>query len=171
MRLKIAALISGLVLLQIYCSRPSNKVAVLRQFPLDDLQGLIAQSDVQIDRQVSSDGKGSLRIDAAAPITVPLFEVHDLKVDNARLIYHARLRAEKVFGQAYLEMLCHFPGKGEFFSRGQATLLSGTTDWTTQETPFFLQKGEVPDYVKLNLVINGRGTAWIDDIRLLKGPL
>jgi len=24
---------------------------------------------------------------------------------------------------------------------------------------------------KLNLVINGKGTAWIDDIRVLKGPL
>jgi len=51
------------------------------------------------------------------------------------------------------------------------TPLTGTTDWTTEETPFFLRKGENPDNVKLNLVINGKGTAWIDDIRLLKGPL
>jgi hypothetical protein len=40
-----------------------------------------------------------------------------------------------------------------------------------EETPFFLKKGENPDNVKLNLVINGKGTAWIDDIRVLKGPL
>ena len=26
-------------------------------------------------------------------------------------------------------------------------------------------------FVKLNLVINGKGTVWIDDIRLLKGQL
>jgi len=49
--------------------------------------------------------------------------------------------------------------------------VSGTTDWTTEETPFFLQKGENPDNIKLNLVMNGTGTAWIDDIRLLKGAL
>ena len=49
--------------------------------------------------------------------------------------------------------------------------LSGTTDWTTRETPFFLQKGENPDNVRMNLVINGKGTVWIDDIRLLMAPL
>jgi hypothetical protein len=31
--------------------------------------------------------------------------------------------------------------------------------------------GENPDNVKLNFVVNGTGTIWIDDIRLLKGPL
>jgi hypothetical protein len=74
-------------------------------------------------------------------------------------------------GQAYLEMMCHFPGKGEFFSRGLMNPLTGTTDWMTIETPFLLKMGENPDNVKLNLVVNGTGTVWIDDIRLLKGPL
>jgi hypothetical protein len=52
-----------------------------------------------------------------------------------------------------------------------ATPLSDTTDWTTQQTPFFLQKGDNPDNVKLNLVINGKGMAWIDDIQVMQGPL
>lgn len=43
--------------------------------------------------------------------------------------------------------------------------------WTTVETPFFLQKGQNPDNIKLNLVVNGKGTVWIDDIKLIKGPL
>jgi len=153
------------------CSRSSKQVSVIDRFPLDNLDSLIVQSEVQIDPQVSSDGRGSLRIDALEPATVPLFEVHNISVDNARLIYRARVRVKNIIGQVYLEMLCHFPDKGEYFSRGQATLLSGSTNWTTQEVPFFLQKGEIPDYVKLNLVINGRGTAWIDDIELLKAPL
>jgi hypothetical protein len=41
----------------------------------------------------------------------------------------------------------------------------------TLQIPFFLKKGEKPDYVKLNIVINGTGTVWIDDVRLLKAPL
>ena len=65
----------------------------------------------------------------------------------------------------------HFGDKGEFFSRGLQSPLSGTTDWSTGETPFFLKKGENPDNVKLNLVIDGKGTVWIDDIHLFKGPL
>jgi hypothetical protein len=71
-------------------------------------------------------------------------------------------------------MWCHFPGQGEFFSRGPAralTGLTGTTDWTLVETPFVLKQGQKPDNVRLNLVITGKGTVWIDDIRLLRGPL
>ena len=100
-----------------------------------------------------------------------LYELGDIDVENARLIYQARLRTEEVSGQVYLEMWCHFPGKGQFFSRGLESPLSGSTEWTTEEIPFFLKKGQNPDDIKLNLVINGTGTVWIDDIRLLKGPL
>jgi len=65
-------------------------------------------------------------------------------------------------------MWCHFPGKGEFFSRALQFPLSGSNEWTSQETPFFLKKNENPDNVKIDLVVNGKGTVWIDDIRLIK---
>lgn len=143
----------------------------LKQFPIDSLDGIVTQSGAELDKDNSSDGKGSLRINAAEPTTVRLFEVRDIDVENARLTYQARVRAKDLRGQAYLEMWCHFPGKGEFFSRGLQNPVSGTMDWITAETPFFLKKGEKPDIVKLNLVINGAGTVWIDEIRLLKGPL
>jgi len=147
------------------------EVGELKQFPLDNTEGLITRADVQIDRQITSDGNGSLRIEAAKPTTVRLFETGDIDIEDARLIYQAKVRTENVEGKVYLEMWCHFLGRGEFFSRGLVTPLTGTTDWTTQETPFFLKEGENPDNVKLNLVIDGKGTAWIDDIRMLKGPL
>jgi len=147
------------------------EVTELKRFALDDTKGVITQSGLQIDRQISSDGNGSLRIEATEPTTIRLFETGDLNVENARLIYQARVRTASLKGQAYLEMWCHFSGRGEFFSRGLDQPLTGTTDWTTQQTPFFLKKGQNPDNIKLNLVINGKGTAWIDDIRLLKGPL
>lgn len=153
------------------CSRPSKEVVVLKHFAVDSMDGVITRSGVRIDKQVSSDGNGALRVSAKAPVTVRLFEVKGMDVENTRLIYQAKVRTKNVAGQVYLEMWCHFPGKGEFFSRGLQSALTGTVDWTTQETPFFLKKGEKPDYVKLNLVVNGKGTAWIDDIRLLNGPL
>ncbi len=143
----------------------------LKRFPLDNLDGIITRSGIRIDKQISSDGNGSLRIEAMEPTTIRLFETGDIDIENARLIYQARVRTENVEGQVYLEMWCHFAGVGDAFSRGLATPLTGTTDWTTEETPFFLKKGENPDNVKLNLVIKGKGAVWIDDIRLLKGPL
>ena len=153
------------------CSQPSKQMVEIKLFPIDSMEGVITRSGVGIDREISSDGNGSLRITSTKPTVVRLFETGDIDIENARLIYQARLRTENVEGQVYLEMWCHFPGKGEFFSRGLQTPLTGTMEWTTEETPFFLKKGENPDNVKLNLVINGRGTAWIDDIRLLKAPL
>ena len=153
------------------CTKPSTEVVELKMFPVDTLEGIITQSGVEIDKAVSSDGNGSLKITATEPTVVRLFETGDIDVENARLIYRAKVRTENVDGKVYLEMWCNFPGKGEFFSRGLQTPLTGTTNWTTEETPFFLQKGDNPDNVKLNLIIDGKGTAWIDDIRLMKGPL
>lgn len=153
------------------CSKPSTAVVDLKRFPVDSIKEIITQSGIEIDKVVSSDGKGSLKITATEPTVVMLYETGDIDIENARLIYQAKVRTEGIDGKVYLEMWCHFPGKGEFFSRGLQTPLTGTTNWTTEETPFFLKKEENPDNVKLNLVIDGKGTAWIDDIRLMKGPL
>ena len=147
------------------------EVTELKRYPLDNAEGLITQTGVRIDKQISSDGNGSLQIEVAEPTTVRLFETGDIDIEDARLIYQARVRTENVEGQVYLEMWCHIAGLGDFFSRGLDRPLTGSTDWVTEDTPFFLKVGQNPDNVKLNLVINGKGTVWIDDIRLLKGPL
>jgi len=151
------------------CSKPSRKTVELRHFPIDNMAGIITRSNVEIDTTVSCDGKGSLRIAAQEFTTVRLFETGDIDAENATLVYQAKVRTEGEEGNVYLEMLCSFPGKGEFFSRGLMTPITGTTDWTTEETPFFLKKGQNPDNVKLNLVITGKGTVWIDDVRLIAG--
>lgn len=161
----------GMALVLVSCSNPSKQPVELRHFPINSMDGIITRSGVRIDKDISSDGNGSLRITSIKPTVIRLFETGEIDVENARLTYQARLRTAHVEGQVYLEMWCHFPGKGEYFSRGLKTPLTGTTEWTTEETPFFLKKGENPDNVKLNLVINGKGSAWIDDIRLLRTPL
>ena len=159
------------ILLFLGCSREPAGVAELKHYPVDSLDNLINKSGVEIDRDISSDQNGSLRITTSKPTTVRLYETGDIDIENARLIYQAKLRTKDVEGQVYLEMWCNFRGKGEFFSRALQSPLSGSNEWTSQETQFFLKKGENPDNVKLNLVINGKGTVWIDDIRLVKGSL
>jgi len=161
-----------MVLSFLNCSQPKEQAAVeIKKYPLNSLEGVITQSGLEIDKEVSSDGNGSLRIVASEPAVIRLFETGDVDVEDARLIYQAKVRTAGIQGKAYLEMWCSFQGKGEFFSRGLETPLTSTVDWTSLETPFFLQKGENPDNIKLNLVVEGEGTVWIDDIRLLEGPL
>ena len=143
----------------------------LKHFALDSMDGILANSAVKLDREKSADGGGSLKIVASEGIVVNLLEVRDIDVENARLLYQAKVSTKNLKGQVFLEMWVHLPGKGEFFTRNVHTPARGTTGWTTMEAPFFLKKGQNPDYVKLNLVIDGPGIAWIDDIRLVKGPL
>jgi hypothetical protein len=41
-----------------------KQVVELKRFPIDSLEGIITRSGVQLDKQISSDGNGSLRITA-----------------------------------------------------------------------------------------------------------
>ncbi len=162
----------ALVFAAVACSKQPPAVVELKRYPLDNREGILSRTvEIVLDREITADGNGSLRITTDQPATVRLLETGDLDIENARLIYQANIRTEGVKGRVYLEMWCQFRGRGEFFSRALQSPLSGTTAWTVQETPFFLKAGENPDNVKLNLVIDGKGTAWIDDIHLLKAPL
>ncbi len=153
------------------CTKPAREATVLKHYPINDMDGLITLSGVEFDTTISSDGKGSLKIVSTEPKTVKLFETGDIDVENALITYRAKIRTEDVKGKVYIEMFCSFTGKGEFFSRALQSPLSGTMEWSTQETPFFLKKGENPDNIKLNAVIDGTGTVWIDDVHLFKAPL
>src|SRR5215470_14055764 len=143
----------------------------LKHFALNSVEDIRATTGVSFDRQTSSDGKGSIRVDATEPMIVPLFEVTDVSIENAVLIYQASFQSEKLDGKAFLEMWVRLPGKGEFFSRGLDRPITGTTSWMTVATPFFLQAGQKPDLIRLNLVVQGKGRVWIDDIRLMRALL
>jgi hypothetical protein len=109
-------------------------------------------------------------IDCPAHQVVPLFEVPNPEAEQGRLIYRAQLKTEGLQGRAYLEMWCRLPGNGLFFSRGLNDSVSGSTGWNTYETPFLLQRGQRPDLVKLNVVVEGAGQVWIRDVQLLNSP-
>jgi hypothetical protein len=171
-KLSIVLFLSSVLIFgQTSCSKPSVPAAELKHYPLDTLDGVLKPNAVEVDKTTTSDSNGSFKIVAKEPVTVELYDVGDIDVENATLTYQAKVKTEGVEGQVYLEMWCYFPEKGQFFSRGLQFPLSGTTDWTTLETNFYLKKGENPDNVRLNVVINGKGTVWVDDIHLLQGPL
>jgi len=109
--------------------------------------------------------------DCPKPQVIRLFELANPGVEDCMVIYRARLKTEGLDGQAYLEMWCRFAGKGEFFSRGLQNPVTGSNDWASYETLFFLKKGENPDLIKLNLAVKGTGKLWVKDVELLKAPL
>lgn len=139
----------------------------LKRIGLDDSSslGLV----VTTDRAVKVEGTASVRVETKWPTTVCLGEVGALDVEEARLVYAARVKTN-LQGSAYLEMWVHVGG-GQYFSRGLDNQAQGASDWKPLQTPFFLQKGQKPTKVTLNLVVNGTGTVWVDDIVLSKRPL
>lgn len=127
-----------------------------------------SSSDRTISKDLKSTEDHAWLTDCHKPQVIRLFELADPGVDHCVVIYRAKIKSEALDGQAYLEMWCRFAGKGEFFSRGLMHPISGSNDWASHETPFFLKKGEKPDLIKLNLVVKGTGKVWIKDVELLK---
>ncbi len=163
--LPIRGLLLG-ALLATGCAQPADLPRSLYANGLDSLEHVIARSGVAVDTEAHVEGGASLRIDARGPITIQLAEVPLDQLEQAVLQYGARLRSRDLEGQAYLEMWVRVPGKGEFFSRALQAPLRGTNEWTSQETPFFLEAGQRANLAKLNVVVDGRGTLWIDDLGL-----
>lgn len=139
----------------------------LKKLSLDDASSL--GTTIQTDSRVKTEGKASIKITTQHPTTICLGEVVDLDVENAKLIYKAKVRSE-LDGIAFLEMWAHVDG-GWYFSKGMNDPIKGKSKWKLIQTPFMFQKDQKPDKVTLNLVIKGKGTVWIDDLTLSKAPL
>ena len=110
-------------------------------------------------------------VDSKEEQTIRLFEVQEPQAEQCLVTYRAKLKTDGLAGRAFLEMWCRLPGRGEFFSKGLNQAAKGTTDWASYEIPFSLKKGQRPDLIKLNLVIEGKGKVWLRDIQLLKTPM
>lgn len=141
---------------------PAGPPRTVRVFRASDKP--ITQGGVTLDQD-------AWRIESLEKQTVRLFEVSDPGGEQCMLTYRARMRTADLQGGAYLEMWCRLPGRGEFFSKGFHHKVTGTTDWASYEIPFSLKKGQRPDMVKLNVVVEGSGTVWIKDVELLQTPL
>jgi len=145
----------------------STQAEDLKKLNLDDASAI--GTTIQTDTQVKAEGKSSIKITTQWPTTICLGEVKGLDIEGAKLVYRAKVKSD-LEGTAFLEMWAHVGG-GQYFSRGMNDVVKQRADWKIIQTPFLFQKGQKPDKVTLNVVINGKGTVWIDDIVLSKEPL
>ncbi|MGB3365834.1 MAG: hypothetical protein WBB48_13760 [Thermodesulfobacteriota bacterium] len=168
-----------LLIFSIYCALSNKSLAQAETefvFPISSVQELITQSGVEIDREITADNNGSLLINTDKPIKVELFEL-DKDFKNKRLKYKAQIRSENLTGTdelrgiSFIELVATFPDGEELISRGPRVPISGTTDWRTAETVLYVDKGNAPENVKLNLIVEGQGKVWLDAVKLEAIPL
>jgi hypothetical protein len=133
-------------------------------------------ADPTISKDPVVDG-GAWRATCDKAQTFRLFEMAEPGVEDCTVLYRAKLKTENLTGRAYLEMWCRLPGRGEFFSKGLNQTVTGFKDWVSCEIPFLLKKGERPDLIRLNLVVQAAGwlfkkavsgKLWIKDVELVR---
>jgi hypothetical protein len=161
-RLVVAGIVAVALLVQ-----TSAQAQELKKLSLDDASSI--GLTIQTDASVKTEGKASVKIMTAWPTIVCLGEVTGLAVEDAKLVFKAKVKTA-LEGDAFLEMWVQVGG-GQYFSKGMNDPAKGKSDWKTIQTPFMFQKGQKLDKITLNIVINGKGTVWVDDIELSKEPL
>jgi len=139
----------------------------LTKLNLDDASAI--GLTIETDAEVKTEGEASVKINTVGPVTVCLGEAKGLDIDDAKLLYQAKVKSD-LQGYALLEMWVEVNG-GRFFSRGMNSVIMNKSDWKTLQAPFLLQEGQKATRVVFNLVISGKGTVWVDDIVLSKEPL
>lgn len=123
-------------------------------------------SRIERDGTERTDGEASIRVTARWPTVINVGSAPGPKTRGGRLIYRADVRSSDLDGTAYLELWVHLPKGGMYFSRSLNDTITGSVDWKEIRAEFRLESDTIVKRVTLNLVINGRGTVWIDNVRL-----
>ncbi|MFH1919407.1 MAG: hypothetical protein ABIP48_05900 [Planctomycetota bacterium] len=124
--------------------------------------------------EVQPDGTLKIANPDTQPKTVAITELKNPGVTALRYAVEGEVRYEEVETQSALEMWNYFPNGGSYFSRtlaevGPLKSIEGTSDWRTFCLPFFSQEGTgPPDRLKLNLMFGGRGTVYLEPVRLVQ---
>ena len=153
------------------CGRGPAEVA---SFPVDGDQDIVDRGgeNVAFDREESADGGGSLRAESERPRTVRLYEIRNPRGLEGRLIVlTAQVKSVGVHGRVFPELWINAAGRNEVQARNPAGVIGKTRNWTPVRIEYRCEQGERPDLLRVNLVIDGFGRAWIDDIRITSEPL
>lgn len=140
----------------------------IESFACDSMEKVVTTDMVAFDPGFSADGKGSLKVTVEQPATVQLFEVPAPGAESAKYIFRAKVNMKDLLGDANLQMIIRFRNGGEV---NAYQTVKGPGAWTPMEVFGIVQKGQKPDMVRLNLLVNGTGTCWVDDVHLVQQPL
>lgn len=144
-------------------------------FPVNSLARTIAKFNIKLDNKVSYDGLGSIRIDCEDTTTAYLFVLRDIPVERPKLVWEVYCKSKDLKGKAFLEIGVQIPGKYgkgvETFLHCSRDSLCGTTDWEKMEVEFLVMEKRKVDIAQLNMIVEGSGTVWIDQVRLTVLPI
>ena len=152
-----------------------KKKPLIYNFQVNSLNRVISKFNLKLDDEVSYDGLGSIRVDSKDTTTAYIFVLYDIPVKRAKLTWEAYCKSEDLKGKAFLEMGVQISKKYrkelESYLHQSKDFLRGTTNWQKIKVEFLVLENLKVDVVQLNLIIEGEGTVWIDQVRLTVLPI
>jgi hypothetical protein len=107
--------------------------------------------------------------------TVTLKIIKKPKITSRHYALMGEVKYKDVHGTGYLEMWNSFPNGGAFFSRtlgngGPMGSISGSSEWRKFLLPFNSTENQFPDELTFNVVLGGKGTVWVREVKLVEYP-
>ncbi len=143
------------------------------ELPINSAQDIVSSGSVRIDPE----SENALLVNSDGKKEIELFDIEGTGLGDKKLTYSAVMRTKDLTstddtrGIAYLELTVLFPDGEELVARGPRVPLSGTTEWRSAETVLYVDKGGDPQNVSLDLIVDGAGKVWLQDVRLSTRPL
>jgi hypothetical protein len=123
-----------------------------------------------IDKPLARDGvtadQGGWRIETGGETTLPFFELTGLDLHDGNIVYRGEMKAGDLEGAAYLFLQCYRDGN-MLTAKNISPGLEAPSDWANFEVSFQPREGQHVDRIKLSVVVTGKGTVWIKDIRVM----
>jgi hypothetical protein len=128
---------------------------------------------VALDPKVTSDGNGSIRIRAEQGAQITVADQGGFSVSYGNTFWCTiKVKGAGIQQRAYLEMWCEFGGTSRAFSKGLGQILQGDTEWKEVRLPMMINAtGDLTlTRALVNVVVEGSGTVWVDQIRFSSEP-
>ncbi|MEJ2368503.1 MAG: hypothetical protein P8Z49_09210 [Acidobacteriota bacterium] len=160
---------AGLLMLAA-CGKKGQEGPVVEQtFPCDNLQQVVSPEYVSLDKTTSADGKGSIKITASQPTTIKLFNIK-YPGKNSKFTFDIKMKTENFSGQAYLKMDILYEGGGHASIQNyQDALMGDSGGWVPESISYTVP--QKPYAIEISAVLNGTGTVWFDDGKLIRQSL
>ncbi len=161
------AIVFVVLLLAAGCGGPEGPVQI-GSFPLDDTTGLLgAGENVEIDADQSVDGGGSLHIfSEEGGMLVNLYELTPGEFAGDTVVLNVDMKCEMLGGSTFLDLWIFTADGAPRTARKLCKDISRTKDWQEVEIRVPLLPDEVPQKMRIALILKGRGHLWIDDLKL-----
>ncbi|QIF00691.1 hypothetical protein [Roseimicrobium sp. ORNL1] len=139
----------------------------LGSFPCNDLSQV--KTLVTVDKSVTADGNGSLKVAAAQNAVITIADQKNLRVEKGETLWCIlKVKCEGVSQRAFLEMWCEVAEGKRAFSKGLNQAMQGSAEWYEIRLPMMVNDDFTVNRALVNVVIEGSGTVWVDQITFQK---